>query len=95
MFLAPLNYDRFFDDLTFIQYFRMFEEQKDVWEKQYREEGKMSGLKRGEAIGLEKGVQKQAIETACQLKKMGILSAEQIAEATGLTVSQIEELDCQ
>jgi len=37
------------------------------------------------------GEHKKAIETALKFKKMG-LSVEQIAEATGLTIDEIEKL---
>ena len=50
------------------------------------------GLEIGMEKGLEKGKKQNAIETAKKLKTMG-LSIEQIAEATELSISEIEALD--
>ena len=61
------------------------EREKDILETS-REEG--------EKIGLQKGERKKAEETACKLKQMGVLTNEQIAEATGLTLEQVESLVC-
>ncbi|MEM9888293.1 MAG: Rpn family recombination-promoting nuclease/putative transposase [Bacteroidota bacterium] len=58
------------------------------------EKGEKIGLEKGEKIGLEKGEYKKAIDTACSLKKMGILSDEQIAQATGLSVEEVTNLKC-
>ena len=63
-------------------------------EKDILDTAKDEGLKEGEKIGLEKGEQKRAEETACNLKKLGLLSDEQIAEATGLTIKEVENLNC-
>ncbi|NEX22499.1 hypothetical protein G3480_19670, partial [Thiorhodococcus mannitoliphagus] len=46
----------------------------------------------GEQIGLEKGRQEAAQETACNLIKLGVLSDAQVAQATGLSLAQIEAL---
>jgi len=35
-----------------------------------------------------------AIKVACELKKQGILSSEQIAQVTGLTTEEINQLKC-
>ena len=45
----------------------------------------------GEKIGIEKGEKRKAIETAKNFLKMG-LSIEQVAQGTGLTISEIEKL---
>ncbi|MEN5231585.1 PD-(D/E)XK nuclease family transposase [Sphingobacterium faecium] len=45
----------------------------------------------GKAEGLAEGEYKKAIETALNLTKLG-LSVEQIAEATGLSIEEIEKL---
>ena len=54
------------------------------------------GLAEGRAKGLEKGLAEgrteQALETAKKLIKMKNVTKEQIAEATGLSIKQIEEL---
>ena len=56
-----------------------------------REEGEAIGLEKGEAIGLEKGEKKKAFEIARQLKQTE-LSFMQIAQVTGLSLEEIEEL---
>ena len=55
------------------------------------EKGEQIGLEKGEQIGLEKGEQKKALETAKKLLTLGI-EINIIAQATGLSVKQIEEL---
>ncbi|MCR5224814.1 MAG: Rpn family recombination-promoting nuclease/putative transposase [Alphaproteobacteria bacterium] len=53
------------------------------------------GIEEGKKIGIEKGkaegAQQKAIETAKKLLEMG-LKAEQVSEATGLSVAEIEKL---
>lgn len=57
---------------------------------------KREGLEKGEQIGLEKGEQigeyKKAVETARNLKKLGILTNIQISKVTNLSISEVEEL---
>jgi len=77
---------------------RQYEEsRKEYWdytstlqtaEKKGHAEGKAEGL----AEGMEKGERKANEAIARKLKSMGVLSAEQIAEATGLSVEEIERL---
>ncbi|MCQ2242628.1 MAG: PD-(D/E)XK nuclease family transposase [Bacteroidaceae bacterium] len=80
------------------------ESQKDFWdlfavtetaEKKGRAEGRAEGLAEGEAIGLEKGeaigVEKRNVQIARNLKAM-CLNSEQIAQATGLTIDEINGL---
>mgnify|MGYP001040701901 CR=1 FL=1 len=58
----------------------------------YAEEtGRAKGLAEGLAKGLEKGLEKGKQEVACKLKQMG-LPPETIAQATGLTLEEIEGL---
>jgi predicted transposase/invertase (TIGR01784 family) len=57
-----------------------------------RRQGEKTGLEKGEKIGLEKGARNNAIETAARLLKMGVLSAEQIADATGLSTDQVKAM---
>ena len=61
-----------------------------------RAEGLAEGIEKGLAEGIEKGLaegQRKANEDmARKLKSMGVLSAEQIAETTGLSVEEIEKL---
>lgn len=72
------------------------ESQKDFWdlfavtetaEKKGRAEGRAEGLAEGEAIGVEK----RNVQIARNLKAMG-LNSEQIAQATGQTIDEINEL---
>lgn len=55
------------------------------------EKGEAIGLEKGEAIGLEKGMTKGIHTVAKNMKKKGI-DPTLIAEATGLSLSEIEEL---
>ncbi|MBP3287051.1 MAG: Rpn family recombination-promoting nuclease/putative transposase [Prevotella sp.] len=55
------------------------------------EKGEAIGLEKGEAIGLEKGMTKGIHTVAKNMKKKGI-DPTIIAEATGLSLSEIEEL---
>lgn len=65
-----------------------------------REEGVAEGIAKGMAEGIAKGMAKGMAqgraegisETARNLKKMGVLTAEDIAKATGLTVDDINNL---
>jgi hypothetical protein len=57
------------------------------------EKGEQIGLQKGEQIGLEKGERKKAIETACKLKARGFPTAI-IAEATGLSIEEVDALEC-
>ena len=54
-------------------------------------DAKIEGEKIGEARGIEKGAQQTKIETAKNFLKMG-LTLEQVAQGTGLTVSEIEDI---
>jgi len=60
------------------------------------EKGLEKGLEKGRKEGLEKGrtegEQKKAIKTAKNLLSMDVLTTEQIAQATGLSMKQIQKL---
>ena len=56
-----------------------------------RAEGEAIGLEKGEAIGLEKGKKLEKLETARNLKSLGI-PVETIATATGLSTDEINSL---
>ncbi|MHA3025176.1 Rpn family recombination-promoting nuclease/putative transposase [Chromohalobacter israelensis] len=58
------------------------------WEEKGRQEGRQEGRKEGRQEGEQRGIEK----TARNLIKLGVLSDEQIAEATGLTVAEVEGL---
>jgi predicted transposase/invertase (TIGR01784 family) len=54
-----------------------------------RREGEEEGIKKGEKKGKKEGREEQARSTAETLLRMGVLSPEQIAEATGLSRKDI------
>jgi predicted transposase YdaD len=57
-----------------------------------RREGEEEGIKKGEKKGKKEGREEQARSTAETLLRMGVLSPEQIAEATGLNRKDISEI---
>jgi len=56
------------------------------------EQGLEKGLEQGLEKGLEKGRQEKAEQTALNLLKIGVLTKEQIAEVTGLSLDRVESL---
>ncbi|HAO21669.1 MAG TPA: hypothetical protein DCQ37_15100 [Desulfobacteraceae bacterium] len=56
------------------------------------EKGLEQGLEQGLEKGLEKGRQEKAEQTALNLLKIGVLTKEQIAEVTGLSLDRVESL---
>ena len=56
------------------------------------EKGLAEGIEKGLAEGIEKGRKDEKITMARKLKAMGVLSDEQIAAATGLTIDEIKSL---
>ena len=68
----------------------------DRWIAKGREEGLEKGLEqgleKGRKSGREEGRRQQAHDAARKLIAMGLLSDEQIAEATGLSVAEIRQL---
>ena len=56
-----------------------------------RKQGMKKGLKRGRAEGLAEGSHAAKLETAANLKRMG-MSFAQISEATGLSLEEIQKL---
>jgi predicted transposase/invertase (TIGR01784 family) len=55
-------------------------------------EAREEGFQEGEQTGMQKGRLAAAQETACNLIALGMLSAAQIAQATGLRIEQVEAL---
>lgn len=53
--------------------------------------GIAQGLAEGKSLGLAEGSRQKALETARNLRSMG-LSIENISKATGLTVQEVEQL---
>ncbi|MCL7930928.1 Rpn family recombination-promoting nuclease/putative transposase [Halomonas llamarensis] len=62
----------------------MLAENLENWAQQERQEGERLGIEKGEKLGIEK--------TARNLLKLGVLSDEQIAEATGLALDEVAKL---
>lgn len=55
-------------------------------------EGRKVGLAEGREVGLAEGRKEKAVETARTLLSMRTLTKEQIAQATGLSVEEVESL---
>lgn len=70
---------------------RLLAEQR---ERALKDEASMLGAARrqGEKIGLQKGERYKASDTAGKLLKVGVLSVEQIADATGLSLDHVKAL---
>ncbi|HEC84456.1 MAG: hypothetical protein DRR19_02550 [Candidatus Parabeggiatoa sp. nov. 1] len=64
------------------------EEVKQEKFQEYREEGRKEGLKEGKEVGLKEGAEM----SARHLLSFGVLTEEQIAQATGLTVENVKVL---
>lgn len=62
----------------------MLAENLENWAQQERQAGEKLGIEKGEKLGIEK--------TARNLLKLGVLSDEQVAEATGLSIGEITKL---
>jgi predicted transposase YdaD len=60
-----------------------------------RSKGEIEGRKQGEIEGRKKGIEESSVNTAVRLLNQGALSADQIAEATGLTRERILQLQTQ
>ncbi|MBO5731344.1 MAG: hypothetical protein J6R67_09105 [Treponema sp.] len=61
------------------------------WLRQGKEQGYEAGLQQGIEQGLERGAHQKALETAKKLIARGY-EPEDIADLSGLTISQIQEL---
>jgi len=66
-----------------------FEEKEKM---QYVTTAERIGIEKGERIGIEKGSLRKATETAKNLLLLNVLTSEQIAQATGLTLKTVEAL---
>ena len=60
--------------------------------KEGREEGRKEGREEGRKEGRKEGREEGKKETVINLLKLGVLPIEQIAEATGLSVMEIENV---
>lgn len=61
--------------------------------KRAREEGRAEGRAEGIKQGIAEGSQQKTIETAKNFLRMKVLSHEQIAQGTGLTLQQVQDLE--
>ena len=60
------------------------------WAERERQEGHKEGHKEGQKVGHKEGRQQADRETALQRISIGLLKDSQIAQATGLSLAQIE-----
>ena len=56
------------------------------------ESGMQRGMEQGLQRGMEQGLQQKAVETAINFLKMKVLTCEQIAQGTGLSLEEVQEL---
>ncbi|MCA8866846.1 MULTISPECIES: hypothetical protein [unclassified Halomonas] len=66
----------------------MLAENLENWAQQERQ----VGIQEGEKLGIEKGEKLGIEKTARNLLKLGVLSDEQISEATGLALDEVAKL---
>ena len=96
------NFDTYRNDVDDILYYnleeynRMLDEEElDSARKKAREEGHKEGIEQGRIEGIEQGTKDTLIKTALNLKnilKNMNINLEQISEATGLTIDEINNL---
>ncbi|MCG5505425.1 transposase, partial [Ectothiorhodospira variabilis] len=70
----------------------MLAENLQTWAEKERQKGEAVGLQKGEQIGLQRGRQENARETAINLLALGLLDDHQIAQTTGLSLSEVKAL---
>ena len=74
----------------------MLAENLENWAQQERqagiEKGTKLGIEQGTKLGIEQGTKLGIEKTARNLLELGVLSNEQIAEATGLALEDIAKL---
>ncbi|MBK1618605.1 transposase [Lamprobacter modestohalophilus] len=70
----------------------MLAENLQHWAERERLEGERIGIQKGERIGIQKGEREKAQATARNLIALGMLTDGQIAQATGLSIAQVEAL---
>ena len=95
------NSERYINPYTDFGFKKHEESRKEYWdytstlqtaEKKGHAEGLAEGRAEGLAEGMEKGERKANEAIARKLKSMGVLSVEQIADTTGLSVEEIKRL---
>ena len=68
------------------------------WERQRVydfEAGREKGLEQGVEKGLEQGAENKAVEASINLLKMNVLTPQQIAQAEGLPLEKVLQLQAQ
>ena len=70
----------------------LLQEAREEGERLGIQKGERLGLQKGEQLGMQKGRLAAAQDTARNLLALGVLSDGQIAQATGLSVAQVEAL---
>ena len=68
-----------------------WDDAKQVWQEEAREEGFEKGRREGQEKGHEEGTQEERFRTAASFKKLGI-PLEVISQATGLSLEKIQQL---
>ena len=68
---------------------KVYRDNRNVYE--YMMESEERGLERGMKKGMEKGIEKGKIETARNLKQLGV-SIDVIVQATGLSEEEVQQL---
>ncbi len=87
--VSPYDRAKMFDEYNLEEKRR--ETKEEGWQEG-KKEGWQEGKKEGLQEGIEKGGQNKAEQTALNLLKIGVLTKEQIAEATGLPLEIVESL---
>ncbi len=87
--VSPYDRAKMFDEYNLEE---MRRKTKEEGLQEGLEEGLEKGLEKGLKKGLEQGSQQKAEQTALNLLKIGVLTKEQIAEATGLSSEIVESL---
>ena len=70
----------------------VLEEEKEKVRRVAWKEGLAEGRAEGLNLGRAEGIHSNAIENAKNLIKMKVLSNEQIAQATGLSIEEVQKL---
>ncbi len=76
-------------NLSYRGQFMTFQELLEDEKELVREKALKEGMERGIEKGMEKGAHEKALENARNLLKMNVLSTEQIAQATGLSIAEV------
>ena len=86
--IAKLNFEEVFNYEMSLSGYRDYKNSIDFAAEKAKDKARAEGL----AEGLAEGKHKKAIETAINLMKLGILTNDQISQATGLSIDEIENI---